>query len=232
MMNRVLVRSALATLLALFGGLFAGFAIGSLINGLPFHTTEATKVAFASFSALASTIAGGLLWGYLLARIHALSERRRMSLAGAFSFCPAIFAAAILLTVLERSLVEQGRLPGLPIHVVFTLLFVPATFIVAAAGGIGMAIGSRNGRQWLRFGAATGGAGALAFLITNLALDTLGWRVGAPGAAEHATMLTTMFLGASAAALLAGGVLGRLLAEVRPSQPQPQLNHSPASSMP
>ncbi len=212
-MSRLVVTSALATALALFGGMFVGVAVGSVLHGLPFHAAEQTKVALASIPALAGTIGGGALWGYLLARIHRIRETKRMSVAGAISFGPAVVAAGLLLSTLERALVEQGRLPDVPIHVVFTLLFVPATFLVAAVGGLAMAVGSRNQLRWLRFTMVTGVAAALAFLVVNLAMDSLGWQVGGPGAAERATMLTVMFLGASAAALSAGAVLGRLLAE-------------------
>ncbi len=212
-MRRIVVTSAFATAVALFGGMFTGVAVGSLLHGLPFHAAEETKLALAIIAILAGTIGGGALWGYLLARIHRIQETKRMSIAGAISFGPAVVAAALLLNTLERTLVEQGRLPGVPIHVVFTLLFVPSTFLVAAAGGLAIAYGSRNQPQWLRFTLATGVAAALAFLAINLAMDSIGWRVGAPGAAERATMLTVMFLGTSAAALSAGAVLGSLLAK-------------------
>jgi len=215
-MSRLVITSALATVLALFGGMFVGVAVGSLVHGLPFHAAEQTKVALASIPALAGTIGGGALWGYLLARIHRIQDTKRMSVAGAISFGPAVIAAGLLLSTLERALVEQGRLPGVPIHVVFALLFVPSTFVVAATGGLAIALGSHNQPQWLRFSGAAGVAAALAFLIVNLVMDSMGWRVGAPRAAERATMLTVMFLGASAAALSAGAALGRLLTRASP----------------
>src|SRR5438477_464070 len=54
-------------------------------------------------------------------------------------------------------------------------------------------------------------AGGAAFLAVDLLMDALGWRVGAPGAAEHFTMLTVMFSGDFVAALAAGAVIGLLL---------------------
>jgi len=220
-MNRLVVTSAFATALALFGGMFVGVAVGSLLHGLPFHASDQIKVALASLPALAGTIGGGALWGYLLARIHLIHDSKRMSLAGAISFGPSVIGAGLLLSSLEMALVEQGRLPGMPIHVVFTLLFVPSTFLVAAIGGLAIAFGSRNQAQWARFALSTGVAAALAFLVLDLVMDTLGWRVGAPGAAERATMLTVMFLGACAAALSAGAVLGRLLVRASARNPRP-----------
>ena len=44
-MGTVIVPSAFATGLALFGGMFVGVAAGSLVHGLPFHAAEQTKGA-------------------------------------------------------------------------------------------------------------------------------------------------------------------------------------------
>jgi hypothetical protein len=58
-----------------------------------------------------------------------------------------------------------------------------------------------------RMGLSGGLAAALGFLVVNLTLDALGFRVGAPFAAERATMLVTAFSSNAGGALLAGGVL-------------------------
>jgi hypothetical protein len=42
-------------------------------------------------------------------------------------------------------------------------------------------------------------------------MDSLGWRVGAPGAGERATMLVVMMSGSIGASLCGGGALGFLL---------------------
>ena len=57
----------------------------------------------------------------------------------------------------------------------------------------------------------TGLTASLSFLIVDLVLDSVGMRVGAPRAVEHSTMLTVAFLGSTAAALSAGGILGPFL---------------------
>ncbi|MGH2605892.1 MAG: hypothetical protein ACRDG5_04815, partial [Anaerolineales bacterium] len=67
---------------------------------------------------------------------------------------------------------------------------------------------SGRGRMALRSALSCGLAGAGAFLGANLILDLLGWRVGAPGAAEKATMLTVLSLGSLAASFAGGGILG------------------------
>jgi hypothetical protein len=43
--------------------------------------------------------------------------------------------------------------------------------------------------------------------VVNLLMEAAGWVVGAPGAAERATMLTVMFAGNLGAALAGGAVM-------------------------
>jgi hypothetical protein len=50
-----------------------------------------------------------------------------------------------------------------------------------------------------------------AFLLVNLVMYQLGYKVGAPGAAERATMLTVMMAGSLGAALAGGAAIGVLL---------------------
>ncbi|MBI3741926.1 MAG: hypothetical protein HY257_09255, partial [Chloroflexi bacterium] len=100
-----------------------------------------------------------------------------------------------------------------PIHNVFTLLFVPAAAIIVGVGGFALGIGTGDRIVARKLLLRCALAGGLAFLIVNLTMDALGWRVGAPNAAERATMLTTAFLGNFAAALAGGGVIGKTLAE-------------------
>src|SRR5262249_13737306 len=133
--------------------------------------------------------------------------------AGSLSFGLGVIGAVNLLGTLERILVKQHHLSGVPIHVKFTLLFAPATFLVATIGGGAILLVCGNGTKWFLSALATGLAASLSFLIINLVLDTLGMRVGAPRAAEHATMLTTAFLGSAAAAFAGGAILGRALSK-------------------
>jgi hypothetical protein len=48
-------------------------------------------------------------------------------------------------------------------------------------------------------------------LIVYQAMDKAGWRIGAPDAARRATMIVVTSLGALAAALAGGAVLGYFL---------------------
>ena len=96
----------------------------------------------------------------------------------------------------------------------FTLLFVPAAFLISAVGAwaLGRGLGDRA-LSWRLFWSA-GLTAAVAFLVVNLSLEAAGWVVGAPRAAERATMLVVMFSGNLVAALTAGAVMGHRLSRI------------------
>ncbi len=106
---------------------------------------------------------------------------------------------------------ERGGGPDLPVHQVFTLLFVPAAFLVAGMGGLALGLAQGDRALALRGFLSSGFTAALAFLVVDLIMDALGWRVGAPGAAARTTMLTVMMSGSLAAALAGGAATGYLL---------------------
>lgn len=207
----VVIRCGLVSGLILVGGMLVGLLVGFAVSGLPMHVPEETKNLLSALPVLAIITSAGSGWGLAMARLTGVPESRRMAWAGALSVSPSILAVGIALSLLEVSIVERGLGPDLPVHQVFTLLFVPATFFVAGMGGLalGLALGDRA--LALRLFTASGSTGALAFLLVNLVMDALGWRVGAPGAAERATMLTVMLAGSLAAALAGGGIIGYML---------------------
>jgi hypothetical protein len=59
-------------------------------------------------------------------------------------------------------------------------------------------------------------------------MELAGWQVGAPGAAQRATMLVVTGLGAFAATLAGGATLGAMIFSRAPSQQAPR---SPASTV-
>ena len=125
-----------------------------------------------------------------------------------------------MLTVLEGIFVEQHRGPALPIHVVYGFLFVPAVFVVASTTALILATGfhMQTKKRW-QLALACGFAAAAAHLIVYQAMDRAGWRIGAPDAARRATMIVVTSLGALAAALAGGAVLGHFLSSaVRPEK--------------
>jgi hypothetical protein len=205
---KLAVRSALLTALFLFGGLILGFFAAMGFSGLPMHLPESasTFLAMVIIMTIVSIASAG--WGRAMARACGVGEARRMAWAGVLSFGPALVLAGFALSALEVAIVERGNGPDLPVHVVFTILFVPAAFIVAGLGGLALGLAQRDIRLAIRMGLSSGLAGAAAFLLANLLMDRLGWRVGAPGAAERATMLTVMMTGNLGAALAGGAAIG------------------------
>jgi hypothetical protein len=70
------------------------------------------------------------------------------AVAGSLSFGFGVIGAATMLGALERVLVEGHRLRGVPTHVIFTLLFVPETFLVAILGTSAILLASGNRARW------------------------------------------------------------------------------------
>ncbi len=210
-LRQIAVRSALVTALFLFGGFLLGFAAAIGFSQLPMHVPDSLQMLVAMAIILSVLFVAGAAWGRAMARLSGFAETRRMAKAGAVSFGPALVLSALVLSSLEVAIIERGGGTSLPIHVVFTILFVPAVFIVAGVGGLALGIAQGDWRFAWRCALSSGLAGSAAFLLVNLGMDQLGWRVGAPGAAERATMLTVMMAGSLGAALAGGGAIGGML---------------------
>jgi hypothetical protein len=205
------VQGALITVLTLFGGLLIGLVAGDivfrLIPGSSVSDVKLGHAAIAAIPALAGFLAGGAAWGVQMGRLADVSDTRRMAIAGMIGFGPITIILAAGLGVAEPMIV--GALAGTaPIHRVFTLLFVPSAFLIAGVSAYAIGRGMKdNGLArfllW-RVGLAAG----TTFLLINLMMESLGWVVGAPGAAERATMITVLAAGNLGAALVGGGVFG------------------------
>lgn len=218
-MKRPVLMSAVGTVASLMGGVIVAVVINILLDRLRIHASDQILILLA----MILIFGGGALWGVLLTRIHGLPHRMGTSIAGSLSFGLGVIGAATLLHNLERILVAQHRLSGVPVHIIFTMLFVPATFLVATIGSSAILLVSGNRANWIRSALLTGLTASLSFLIMDLILDGAGMRVGAPRAVEHSTMLTVAFLGSTAAAFSAGAILGLVLS--RGTSPAP--DHSP-----
>lgn len=218
----MILRGAIYTVSSLFGGLILGGFIGNAIfDALPGHSIlnpAAGHIALSAIVALVVMLAGSALWGILMGKLAHVPHQRRMAVAGALGFAPITVVLGITLSVLEPFAVEQLG-AQIPIHRLFTVLFVPTAFLITAvaAWAIGWGVNGRSlaGKMSWRAGLA----GALAFLIVNLIMEALGWQVGGPAAAERFTMLTVMLAGNLAAALAGGATIGWLL-------PQPDFSLS------
>ena len=217
----VMFGCALITATALVGGLLLGVASGDLVfNALPGHTFVSPALAhivLAAAPALTAMLAGAALWGLSLGSIAGVADQWRMGLAGAAGFAPITIAVGIVLSLLEPVAVEKLG-TRLPVHRLLTLLFVPASGLVAGVGAGAIGLGLRDRAIAWNMGWRASLAAALSFLVVNLALDGLGWRVGAPGAASRFTMLTVLFVSSLGAALAAGAAIGHQLGGLAPSR--------------
>ncbi len=209
--RRIAVYCGLTTTVLLSGGLVLGVAIGFLVSGLPMHVPERTRNVLASLPVLLTLFVSGGLWGSAISRLCKSGSTRRTAWVASLCYGLSIIFAAIGLSLLEVAIVERRSGPDLPVHIVYTLLFVPAVFFVAGMGGFALGAANRRWRLAGRLAFWSGLTGALAFLLVDMAMDAMGWRVGAPGAAQRATMLTVTLVGSLAAAFTAGVTLGALL---------------------
>src|SRR4029453_9621895 len=105
----------------------------------------------------------------------------------------------------------RGAQSGLEIHDVYTLLFVPATFLVVAAGSFALGLGLGDARFGLSLALRSGLPAMVAFLVISRLMDALGWRVGGPNAAARATMVVVTLISMVGTAVVAGAVIGSRL---------------------
>jgi hypothetical protein len=148
-----------------------------------------------------------------MVRLTDLGHERRVAWAAALAVGPSVVLVGVSLAAFESTLIPQSADASLPIHVVFSLLFVPAALLVAAIGGFALGSGARGVRLGASLAVRAGLSGGLAFLLIDLVMDALGWRVGGPHAGQRATMVVVTTLGTIGAALAAGGALGHRLSQ-------------------
>ncbi len=217
MISKPAVTGAVLTVLTLFGGLALGYFLGNTVfsavaGSNQFDNPAPMHITFAAIPALASFLAGGAVWGVLMGRMAGATETRRMAWAGLLGFGPITLAVAFGLGAAEPPLVAAfGADTG--IHRIFTLLFVPAAFLIAGVSAWALGRGLRDNALARALFWRIGLTAGLTFLVINLIMESLGYVVGAPGAADRATMLTVMASGNSGAALVGGGMMGKILAD-------------------
>jgi hypothetical protein len=212
------LRGAFLTVLTLFGGLVVGLAAGDLVFHLiPGSSLEDVKLghaAIAAVPALVGFLMGGAAWGVQMGRLAGNTETRRLSAAGMLGFGPITIVLAAGLGLAEPAIVGYFGGHGLPIYRVFTLLFVTSALIIAGASAwaIGLALGYPKLALALCW--QVGLTAALTFLVVNLTMESLGWVIGAPNAAERATMVTVLAVGNIAAAITGGAMMGLKLSRM------------------
>lgn len=188
--------------------LLAGVIAGLLIVNLAGNSDAVQPIGVAVLIVL--MIAGNALWARVFARMAGVSRSRRFIVVATVAQVAVTFAAALVLGKAEAHFVERGN-TTLPLHVLFTLLFVPATFIGAFI--VGVACGLALGKPAWRMGLHGAVAASIAFLALNVLQDLLGRRVGGPNAAATATMLTVTLVCMFAASMAFSAALGRMLIE-------------------
>jgi hypothetical protein len=205
------LKGSLYTVVGLIGGLALGFVAGSAVfNRLPGHSIDDPNplhIALAAIAAFGSMLIGCALWGVWMGGLAGNHQHGRLARAGMLGFAPITLALALFLQWLEP-IAASTSAAQLPIHRVFTLLFVPCAFLISGVGAwvLGRAVLGEPHARTLFW--QIGLAGGAAFLGVDLFMEALGWQVGGPNAAARNTMLTVMFAGNLAAALVGGGLLG------------------------
>lgn len=222
---------AVCTALSLVGGLLLGIVVGNfvfeLLPGHNFPNPNPMAMLVAAIPALLGMLMGSAVWGVLMGRLAQVEPEhwRRLALAGGLGFAPITVGLALALQIVEPIALRKVG-DWLPLHRLFTVLFVPTAFVIAGVSAWSVGLGLRNHPLAWRWLWQVGLVAALAFLLINLTMEALGWVVGAPRAAERFTMLTVMSLGNLGAALAGGAVMGMTLAPRPVSSSRPALEEN------
>ena len=193
-----MVRAGWITARDLTVAVLVGAGLGATFRRVPISGLLATSIV---------SVAAGW-WGRHMARLTGLGDERRIAWAAGLAVGPSVLLVGVSLAVAEPKLIAQSAHDGLPIHVAYSLVFVPAAVLIAASGGLALGFGARDVRLGASLAVRSGLSGGLAFLIIDLLMDALGWRVGGPNAGQRGTMVVVSTLGAIGAALAAGAALG------------------------
>lgn len=207
------LRGAAYTVLTLFGGLLIGLLVGNLmfkvLPGSSVMDPAPLHIALAAVPALGGFLVGGAAWGRLMGRMAGSTEERRMAWAGLIGFAPITITLAVSLAIAEPYLLATTHLA---MHRLFTVLFVLSAFFIAGTSAWALGWGLRDKALAQMLFWRIGLVAAATFLAVNLLMEAAGWVVGAPGAAERATMITVTAVGNLLAAIVAGGIMGRMVA--------------------
>src|SRR5215212_2882703 len=206
--GRAAILGAALTVLVLVGGLIGGLIGGSLIfHSLIEKAPDLLTYALAAITFFGATLGGSALWGASMARLARSPAARRAAWAGMLGFVPITFVLNIVLVAVEPIAVRAN----LPVHRLFTVLFVPTAFLIAGTSSLALGWALGSSRAALTLALRVGLTAALAFLAINLGMEALGWQIGAPGAEERGTMLTVLIVGNLGSALAGGAMLGMIL---------------------
>jgi hypothetical protein len=213
--RRAMLRGAWLTAMILLGGLVASIGLGNVIfHLLPGSNVMAPRPLHAIIGAIPTTAAlvgVAAAWGIRMGTLAQAPDRRRLAIAGVLGVVPVTVVLVFALLGLEKLAVDRFG-ARLPIHRVYTILFVPTASLIAGVACWVLARGLRDRELARSLPWRAGLAAGVAFLAVNLAMEAAGWVVGAPGASERATMVVVTCVGALAAALAGGAMAGHALA--------------------
>ena len=205
---RAATLGAALTVLVLAGGLIASFMVSSAtFQALDGRVPGSLTFTLAVLVFSASTLFSSALWGLGMAHLAQVPASWRMAWAGILGFVPITLLLIFGLQAAEPIVFRTN----LPLHRVFTVLFVPSAGLIASTSSLALGWALGWGRAAPGLALRVGLTAALAFLAVNLGMEALGWQVGGPGAAERATMLTVLFVSNLGAALAGGAMLGMTL---------------------
>lgn len=208
---QLVLATALVTPLTLAGGLALGLVTaGLLFESINVHVSGLVSGLVALPVLLVMLFGGGAAWGYAIARL-VNGEAKKLARAGALTYGGAVILVGIVLELLFGLISVVGRDMRLPIHVAFTIVFVPSAGIIAAlcTRSLAGALGWEAMKSSLAL--YSGLAASVGFLVVNMIMLALGWQVGGPGAAERLTMITVMLTSNAGAALVGGAAMGWVL---------------------
>ena len=198
------------TAMYLLGGLLIGVGIGAGVDALIGRASLVAGRIAAGIAALSIIVVAARRWGRGLAQLTGRAPERAGRMSAIFVAVPMI-AAGALLSAIEPAAVARGASAGLSIHAVYTLLFVSTTLVIASLGSFGLGFGLQDRPLGTRLALRAGPAAAGGFLAVALLMYAIGWRVGAPGAGERATMVVVTLIGITVAAVVSGATIGRML---------------------
>jgi hypothetical protein len=207
---RAAILGAGLTMLGLVGGLMGGLIGGSFIfHGLIGKASHPLTYTLAAMVFGTSILGGSVLWGMGMGRLARSSALRRAAWASILGFVPITVLLNFGLLTIEPIAVRAD----LPVHRLFTVLFVPTAFLIAATSSLVLAWALGWGRTAPAMALRVGSTAALAFLAVNLGMEAQGWLIGAPSAEERGTMITVLIAGNLGAALAGGAMLGMTLTQ-------------------
>ena len=142
-----------------------------------------------------SAFVGGTLWARSMFLNSGIINILQKALLTGFSFGLSVFIFGYFLEVIERDLFYSGLLNSPGIHTQFVGYFSIAIFLVAGVTSFVLAFQMTDNYKTLRSSLTTAVTCVAVFIIVDLLMYVLGWRVGDPDFPERSTMLTVMGLG-------------------------------------